>query len=103
MPNLIEIYNPIKADKDKAYFSLTDWNIKRSDNGSGKIRVKVHSGNKVLGEGIIDTKNWKKTCWEKVKKIEKRPEEPITYYFNEMRFEEKEKLEKDEAREYGLI
>ena len=101
--NLLKIYNPIRADEEKAFFSISDWNFKLKDNGTGQLKVRVYSGDKILGEGIVDIKDWKKTAWEKVKKVELRPEEPLVYYFNQMYFQSPDELERLKAYEYNLI
>ena len=101
MPHLLKIYNPIRVENGKAYFSLSSYNFRRCNNGTGKIKVRVYNGKEIAGEGIIDIKSWIKNCVEKQKKIMYRANEPMIYYFNFLQFQNPDEIAKQEWLEFN--
>jgi len=92
---MIKIYNPIWVNENGAYFSISKWNFQKETNPK-EIEIRVFNRQKLAGKGIIDKRKWIKTAKLKEKKIVFRPNEPLIFYYNIMRFEksltEEEKL-----------
>ena len=95
---MIRIFNPIWARHNCAYFSISQWNLDKEKNDD--VVVEVCSGNKVIGTGTINKKQWIKTARQKEKKIVFRPHEPLVFYYNVMPLTRLE-TEDDKMREFS--
>jgi hypothetical protein len=83
---MIKIYSPIWVNENGAYFSISKWNFQKETNLK-EIEIRVYNGQKLAGKGTIDKRKWIKTAKLKEKKIVFRPEEPLIFYYNIMKFE----------------
>lgn len=96
---MITIYHPIFLKDNYARISVTDWAMeKEGDN----IEVIVMNGNEIAGRGTINKDNWIKTAKLVEKKVKKRPNDPMTFYHNDLIFKSPEQLEREEYIKYHL-
>jgi hypothetical protein len=90
------IYNPKSFNTESAFISLSDWQFRKNADKKGNMFVEVMSGDKLIGQGWANKKEWIKTNKGKYEQVYYRPDEPIKFFWNYLRFEKpKTKEEKD--------
>ena len=92
----IKIFNPIYITDTYAFISLSDWNFAKEK--SDEIDVMVMNGNSVAGTGTISKKQWIKTAKLKEKVVKLRPDDPMTFYYNNLVFKQPETEEEKAIR-----
>ena len=81
---MIKIFNPLWIKDDRTCFSISQWNFDKEK--GDKVSVIVYNGNKIAGEGEISKKEWIKTAKLKESKVVYRPNEPLVFYYNVLKF-----------------
>jgi hypothetical protein len=90
---MLKIFNPIWVNETSSYFSISKWNFKELADNNGNLEVYIYQGGKLMGQGIVNKKQWIKTKKLRESKVVYRPDDPMVYYYNIMKF--KSKAEKD--------
>lgn len=89
---MIKIFRPIFVKPTYAYLSLSDYYLGRE---KGKeVEVEVYNGEKLVGKSIINKEKWIRTCKFKESVVKLRPEEPMIFYYNFLRFNQPKTAEK---------
>jgi hypothetical protein len=92
----IKIFNPIYITDTYAFISISDWNFAKEK--SDEIDVMVMKGDQIAGTGTISKKQWIKTCKQKEKVVKLRPDDPMTFYYNNLVFKQPETEEEKYKR-----
>lgn len=99
----ITIHKPIYTTDNSAYCSISKWQFGKSFNTNEDVMVIVLKDDIEIGRGLVKPKQWVKTAKLKEEEVIYRPDEPMEFYYNYVKFEpkkSKEQLEYEEFKKY---
>jgi len=89
----LRIKNAVFIRPTYAYISISDYYLNKLMDLQGNLKVIVYDGDKIAGQGIINSRQWIKTAKYHESVVKLRPDEPLTFWYNNILFKQPQTTE----------